>query len=134
MILIACIDDKGGMLFNRRRQSQDRVLRADLLAEAGGRVLWMNAYSAGQFDPPPDSLRIDEDFPRRAGPGELCFFENLDPAPWLAEAEGLILYRWNRRYPADRFFPLPLTGWRLTRTGEFPGSSHEKITKEIYSR
>ena len=35
MIAVVCIDDKGGMLFNRRRQSQDRLLREDLLREAG---------------------------------------------------------------------------------------------------
>ena len=31
MILIACVDDNLGMLFNNRRQSMDRVLRARLL-------------------------------------------------------------------------------------------------------
>ena len=45
MIAAVCIDDRGGMLFNHRRQSQDRLLREDLLAEAAGRPLWMNSYS-----------------------------------------------------------------------------------------
>ena len=34
MIAVVCVDDRGGMLFNRRRQSQDRLLRQDLLEEA----------------------------------------------------------------------------------------------------
>ena len=134
MIVAACIDDRGGMLFNRRRQSQDRLLRQDLLAEAGGRPVWMNGYSARLFADAPGDLRCAEDFPRRAGAGELCFFEDVDPAPYLAEAEGVLLYRWNRRYPADRYFPLPLEGWHLVRQEEFAGSSHEKITKEVYAR
>lgn len=134
MILAACIDDRGGMLFNRRRQSQDRLLRQDLLAEAGGRPVWMNAYSRKQFPDPPGNLRCAEDFPHQAGPGELCFFEDVDPAPWLKEAEAVVLYRWNRRYPADRYFPLPLAGWTLERREEFAGSSHERITKEVYTR
>ena len=46
MIIAVCIDDKGGMLFNHRRQSQDRLLREDLLKEAAGRPLWMSGYSA----------------------------------------------------------------------------------------
>ena len=29
MILVVCLDDGNGMGFNRRRQSQDRLLRAD---------------------------------------------------------------------------------------------------------
>ncbi len=134
MILIACVDDRGGMLFNRRRQSQDRLLRQDLLEEAGGRPVWLNPYSLKQFPDPPENLRCAEDFFRRAGEGELCFFEDADPAPWLEAAEGGILYHWNRRYPADLYFPLPLAGWTLVRREEFPGSSHERITKEVYTR
>lgn len=134
MILVACVDDRGGMLFNRRRQSQDRLLRQDLLAEAGGRPVWMSPYSLGQFAPPPDNLRSAEDFPERASAGELCFFEDRDPAPWLEGAEAVILYRWNRSYPADRYFPLPLAGWVPARREEFPGSSHQRITKEVYTR
>ena len=134
MILIACVDDRGGMLFNRRRQSQDRLLRQDLLEEAGGRPVWLNPYSLKQFPDPPENLRCAEDFFRRAGEGELCFFEDADPAPWLEAAEGVILYHWNRRYPADLYFPLPLAGRTLVRREEFPGSSHERITKEVYTR
>ena len=46
MIVIACLDDNGGMMFNHRRQSQDRVLRAHIAALVGGAMLWMNHYSA----------------------------------------------------------------------------------------
>lgn len=134
MIAIVCIDDKGGMLFNHRRQSQDRLLRADLLREAAGRPVWLNAYSARQFDDPPENLRVAEDFLDRAGRGELCFVEDRDLSPWLGKLEGVILYRWNRTYPADLRLTLPLEGWALERREEFPGSSHEKITKEVYRR
>ena len=134
MIIVVCIDDKGGMLFNRRRQSRDRLLREDLLRETAGRPLWMNGYSAGQFDQASENIRVAEDFASRAGAGEYCFFETTDPAPYLDAAEEIILYRWNRQYPADRYFPLPLKGWRLERSGDFPGSSHELITKEVYQR
>ena len=134
MIIAVCIDDKGGMLFNHRRQSQDRLLREDLLKEAAGRPLWMSGYSATQFAGCSGAVRPAGDFPRQAGAGELCFFEDVDPGPYLDEAEAVILYKWNRHYPADRYFPLPLEGWRLERAEEFPGSSHELITKEVYFR
>jgi len=32
MIVAVCVDDKFGMLFNKRRQSKDRELRKDLLS------------------------------------------------------------------------------------------------------
>ena len=62
MIIIACIDDRGGMLFNRRRQSQDRLLRQDLLREAGARPVWMNDYTRRQFSDPAENLRTADDF------------------------------------------------------------------------
>ena len=33
MNIIICLDDNNGMMFNKRRQSQDRILRADLERE-----------------------------------------------------------------------------------------------------
>ena len=134
MIAAVCVDDNNGMCFNHRRQSQDRLLRADLLREAAGGPLWMNAYSAKQFKESPEALLVAPDFLAQAGPGALCFVEDQDLTPWAEKLEGIILYRWNRTYPADLRFTLPLAGWRLARTEEFPGSSHEKITKEVYTR
>lgn len=134
MIAVVCVDDRGGMLFNRRRQSQDRVLREDLLALAAGRPVWMNGYSLGQFGPETGDLRTAEDCLDRAGKGELCFVETTDPAPWLERMEGLVLYRWNRRYPADLHCTLDLEGFVLTERREFAGSSHECITREVYRR
>jgi len=135
MILAICMDDRNGMLFNKRRQSQDRAVREDLAREAGGGPLWVNAYSRKQFGADaPGCLREAEDFLEQAGPGELCFVEDRDPAPWAERAEGLIVYRWNRKYPADVACTVPLERWTLARQEEFPGSSHETITKEVYRR
>ena len=39
MTLIVCLDDNLGMMFNRRRQSRDRVLIAELMAHVGDRRL-----------------------------------------------------------------------------------------------
>ena len=50
MILIACVDDRGGIAFNHRRQSSDSVVRNRILELTAGSRLWMNEYSAKQFD------------------------------------------------------------------------------------
>ena len=107
MILVLCLDDRGGMRFNRRRQSQDRLLREDLLREAAGRTVWMSGYTLSQFPDPPDNLRPAEDPLDRAG-----------PVGWAV--------------PAEPVCTLSLEGWTLGRSEEFAGSSHEKITKEVY--
>ena len=131
MIPVLCIDDNNGLMFNRRRLSQDRALRADLLREAGGRRLWMSAYSRRQFEAGAE-ITVDEDFLQKAGAGELCFVEGAALRPYLGRMEGLILYRWNRRYPADVYLDLELSAFRLCASEEFPGHSHDKITKEVY--
>ena len=41
MKIIVCVDNQNGMMFNHRRQSQDRVLRKRILELTGGEKLWM---------------------------------------------------------------------------------------------
>ncbi|MEI3375006.1 MAG: hypothetical protein V8R00_03520 [Coprococcus catus] len=51
MRVIVCVDDNGGMLFNHRRQSRDRVLCERVLQMADERdcSVYMNACSAEIF-------------------------------------------------------------------------------------
>ena len=46
------------------------------------------------------------------------------------------MYRWNRVYPADTYFDIDLVkeGFVLRDTRELEGNSHEKITKETFTR
>lgn len=133
MTLVICVDDRGGMSFGGRRQSQDRVLRARVAALAGGRRLWMNAYSAKQFADV-EGISADEAFLCRAGAGDVCFQELGEVT--LDGVSRLILYRWNRHYPSDKKFPYDpeRCGFCKVSSAEFAGSSHEKITEDIYER
>ena len=122
MILIACVDDNLGMLFNNRRQSMDRVLRARLL----------KLCSRGQFDETAEGITVDEDFMAKAGSDDYCFAENISVKPYEKEVQKIILYRWNRVYPADLYFDIDLKNWHLKKSNDFAGSSHDKITEEVY--
>ncbi|MBR0282379.1 MAG: ribonuclease Z [Oscillibacter sp.] len=137
MQIIAVIDDGGGMMFNHRRQSQDRVLRARILELTARSRLWMNAYSRKQFADADDGrITVDENFLEKADDGDFCFVENAPVLPVLERVERVILFHWNRAYPSDTRFDLDLSApvWTLIETEEFPGSSHEKITKEVFDR
>lgn len=139
MILMVAVDDRNGMLFNKRRQSQDRALRERILALSAHSRLWVNHYTEKQFaqdGQASEHLHVDDDFLNEAAPGEYCFVENTPTAPYEKWVEQIILFKWNRKYPGDFFFDIDLTNeeWHLTSTEEFPGSSHEKITMEVYSR
>ncbi len=142
MILLVCVDDRLGMAFNRRRQSMDRLLRKRILSVCCGKRLFMSPYSAKQFlkddmtDAEAASIYALPDYLEQAGPGDYCFLETDDVLPLEDDIETIYLYCWNRRYPADLYFSVPLAGhgWKLTERAELPGSSHEMITEEIYRR
>ena len=132
MILAVCVDDKLGMLFNKRRQSKDRELRKDLLSLTD-RTLWVNEYTAKQFTEDEKMwLKIQEEYLDDIGEDDLCFVENLPLAGYEFAVTKLILYRWNRIYPSDVRFPFDLTNWELESEYEFKGYSHDKITRCIY--
>ena len=130
MKIVVCIDKSNGMLFNGRRQSQDSVLREKLLGLIGENKLFVNAYTAKQFEDT-RQLQVSEDFLQQAGPEDFCFIENVA----VPEADEIYLFRWNRDYPADTYFELELKpGYRKVKTEDFVGSSHKKITLDIYKK
>lgn len=136
MKLIVCLDDRNGMLFYGKRLSRDRVVCEKVVNMVGAAKLWMNGYSAKMFADISKNICVDEDFLDYAGEEEFCFLENRDIMPYMDKISQILLFKWNRHYPADTFFPIDLCAkpWKLTDTEEFSGSSHNKITMEVYKR
>lgn len=128
MKLIVCLDDKNGMMFNKRRQSRDRVLIENVLELCKGEKLYTNEYSSKLF--PENSVEVFDSIENVGN--EYCFAENFTVNE--ENIEEIIVYKWNRLYPADTYFNIDLAGWNMTETVDFEGSSHEKITREIYVR
>ena len=134
MTLMVCVDDQFGMAFNRRRQSRDRAVCEDMLRFANGRLIRMSLNSAKLFAGMQGHILAEAGYLKNARPGECCFVET-DPVTGLDQkASAIVLYHWNRRYGKDLYFDISLAGWELIETTEFPGSSHETITREVYHR
>ena len=84
MKLILCVDDKGGLAFNHRRQSRDRVLNERILMHCGMHRLWISPYTAKLFGADTAvRLCIAEDCLERAEEDDYCFAEVHNPAPYL---------------------------------------------------
>lgn len=132
MILIVCVDERMGMAFGGRRLSRDRAVYEDIASACG--KIWLSPRSAALFEGVDIELVADENFLDNAPKGECCFAEFLSPAPYEHRIEKIILYRWNRRYPSDTKLGIELEAWQPESVTDFPGSSHEKITKEVYVR
>lgn len=139
MNIVVCIDDDGGMLFNKRRQSRDRILIEDLLsmAQESGAQLWTAPFSEKLFIDVKEVrpfITVDENFLEKASEADFCFVENVPLQQYEDNIESLIVYRWNRKYPADTYLDIDMAKWQMEETKEFAGSSHEKITREVYRR
>lgn len=136
MRLIVCLDDKNGMLFGGKRQSRDRVLCERILTLTDGSRLWMNGYSSELFAEWADKICVDECFLDHAQDSDFCFVENKNVFFYEMQIGEIVLFKWNRHYPADTYFPLNTSAqpWKLTHTEEFQGYSHGKITMEVYTR
>ncbi|MBQ2934023.1 MAG: ribonuclease Z [Clostridia bacterium] len=133
MKIAICIDKSGGTLFNNRRLSQDSVLRQQLLEIVGDNKLYLNKYSAKQFEDQ-SKLEISENFLDTASEDDLCFVENAEVD--IAKVSQVYLFHWNRAYPADTFFEFDAKAlnFKKIQTKDFVGSSHKKITLEVYIR
>jgi hypothetical protein len=134
MTLVLCLDDNLGMMFNHRRQSRDRVLIEELLETVGDSRLFVSPYSKALFPEGAGSITVAEDPGIAAGEEDFAFVEDTDPAAAWEKVNSLIIYRWNRAYPADTRFTCDLTGFRMTEVTAFEGSSHELINKEIWKK
>ena len=135
MIIIACIDEKGGMLFNNRRQSKDRVLIQHIMQMVGNHTLWITSFSSKLFEEYIGSNAIvDDDFLSKIQDDDFVFIEDLEWENIQDKIHKVILYNWNKKYPADKYFELSQDKWQLLSEQDITGSSHDKITEKVYIR
>lgn len=134
MKLIVCLSEENGMMFNHRRQSRDRVLIADMIRHVGNTPLWVSPYSLPLFGEDCPSLQVDPNPTIAAGVDDYCFVEDTPLPQSLEDTNELIIYRWNRLYPADVYFTCDTSNFSLSESNEFVGSSHDNITKEIWKK
>ena len=129
MILYICLDDRNGLQFNKRRQSRDSAVLEDIRAQLTG-PLCIQPFS--------EKLIRETEIPYVLAPesAEDYFAEDIPGNDLLEKTKKIVIYRWNRHYPSDVTWTPDLAGlgFRLEETAEFPGTSHEKITREVYVR
>lgn len=137
MNIIVCLDDKNGMMFNKRRQSQDRILRANIREEVKDKFIFMNNYSYKLYkDIDNGNIKVCEEYLDECESNDFCLVEDKLLNNYINKINTITIYKWNRIYPADLYFDINLNdnSWELINEEDFEGSSHEKITKKIYRR
>lgn len=134
MKIAVCIDEKNGMCFGGRRQSRDSLLLADLSRHTGAGRLLASPFSDKMLSDAKIPHFCSDGFLDIATENDVCFVENLPVSDCIKDCTEFIVYKWNRHYPSDmKLDILPENaGFSLKESYDFEGSSHEKITKEIY--
>ena len=129
-----CVCDRLGMMFNNRRQSKDRLLIHNLLSTYDGDV-YIHPYSRTLFEENP-RIHVSDNPLGDCADGALAFIENLPILPYAKSIDRLIIYKWNTNYPYDKQLDIDTDalGLTLVEESDFVGSSHDLITKEIYTK
>ena len=133
MTLIVTLSNNGGIMFNQRRQSEDKALRERILNIVGEHKLFVSEYTATQFENT-YPLIVDNDCLKVAGDEDYVFMEDLDIVPYKNKIKKMIVYAWNENYPSDKYFPIVLDKWDIEKREDFVGDSHEKITEYVFVR
>ena len=133
MNLILCLENDNGMMFNHRRESQDRSLIQRVLKVTGSETICVKPYSLSLFNAADDRIRVINDY-SQVNENEYFFDEDTDPVKFIDAIDKVIIYRWNRTYPADLRCTVDMTNFQLTSSYDFEGTSHERITEEMYKK
>ncbi|MBE5935230.1 MAG: hypothetical protein E7262_05500 [Lachnospiraceae bacterium] len=162
MKLIVCVDKNNGMMFNNRRQSRDIEVIKDILGNIDG-SLWIGQYSKELFvdyfeknnitfeqldnniinasiDGKKFEIVVDEKrgveyyFIERNVNDLLMELDNETVKDYTNNIDEIILYNWNKVYPADVQFEVDLSQYSKVESVEFKGNSHDVITKYVYSK
>lgn len=137
MNIITCLDDKNGMMFFNKRQSQDKIVRENIKELVANTTLYMNEYSYKLYkDIDNGNIKVCDSFLDKCEDNSFCLVENKFLNAYIDKINTIVIYKWNRTYPANMYFDIDINSglWSLSSQEEFQGSSHEKITKEFYRR
>ncbi len=146
MKLIVCTDDRGGMMFNKRRTTFDVVVIADILREGiGGKLLvapyteklFIKASSLDGYTPVSGAAyQVSDDPVGDAEKGDTVFLEDRSAKENLHKIDKIIIYNWNYSYPKDFSFDIDprAEGFVLSEQIDFPGYNHDLITKSTFIR
>ena len=132
MTLIVCLDQKGGMLFNNRRQTLDYEL-VNIIAKSFSDI-HISHFSEKYFQGA--KCKISSNPFLEATEESTVFLEDTGAIDYIEKIDRLIIYRWDCVYPADTYFDITPkeVGFRLCGKVKFSTKVHADIVKEIYKK
>lgn len=133
MNVILCLDNNKGLLFNNRRQSRDKAVLHDIFNGLNGEELTVTSFSEKLFADYSENIIVD-DTPFENEENSNIFAENLSLQQFMTKIDKITVYNWNRVYPCDFYCDIDFSQLTLIEETELMGNSHEKITKQIFTK
>ena len=119
MKIFVCLDEKGGMMFNHHRQSRDRILMADMKTSVEASPLLVSPYSEKLVREHGIPCSVHENLLSVSGSDDFCFVEDTDASDYADRIDTVIIYKWNKRYPADVFLKLDMSPFKMVSVYDF---------------
>ena len=132
MTVFVCVDDNFGMTFNKRRQSRDSVVLEKIREMSSNGQLYITPFSQRLLEN--DFVKITSAPFDEMDDGDYFFVEDMDLSGFEGEIEKIVLFKWNKVYPSDMKLALDFSYFKLTESFDFVGTSHEKITCEVWTK
>lgn len=135
MNLIVCLDNQNGMSFNYRRQSRDRAVIEKIAELVGEELLHTSTYSTDLLKGFALNIDAADDYLQSAEEGYF-FVERENVRSYMHTVRKVYIFRWNRDYPSDLFFPMDIVLSEFIKKDrcDIAGNSHDTITLEVYER
>lgn len=127
--VVVCVDKNGGQTRLGRRLASDRAVRSRIASLP--QPVCVDEYTATQFTEDEDRSRLSVVSDPAAIKEGTAFLERQDIPD---DADTILVFRWDKRYPADRYLAFRFRGWRKARKEDFPGDAHDKVTLETWVR
>ena len=126
------------MMFNNRRQTKDRIVIQKIKDITKNNFLHLSKYSRHLFQGDDNLIEFGTRWYYgkiiKGEENDYFFIEDSRPKDYECIIHRIILFCWNKTYPADSFFDIDLNNYEQKEEIEFEGYSHEKISMKIYDR
>lgn len=131
--LALCIDSRGGMMFNKRRQMKDAELVRYIVEKHGGGGIFIHPFSEKLFSGY-GGVTVSSDPVADCNEGGLCFIEDPSHITSLDSVDKIIVFNFGIPYPADTYLEISPEerGFKKISRDKLKTAVHNRLTKEVY--
>ena len=133
---VVCVEDRYGISFNKRLIGRDKLIDEFLIESLDGSEVFVDDNYLKYSKDNRFKLISEFDFNEDSNKSITIYCTSENSLAYLDRSEEIIIYYWNRAYPADLYLDYDFirTNYKLVeKIEEIEGSSHI-LAKEIWRK